>query len=221
MGTFFGTSPSDTSTTTNDIPDWQKPYVEDYMAQAKQLQNNQPTYMPSQGTTQGIGALGAIAGQDTLGQNAATNLNSTLNGDYLYGGEGFNAAFDAAKRKIMPSIGAAFTKAGQYGDSSGRDLAQTQALGDIFASQYAQERSNQMNAAQLAPSVASAQYMPAQQTLAAGSLQDQIARQPYLDKWNALNQYKGATGGSYGNQSSTPVYTNYAGQALGLASMFM
>lgn len=73
----------------------------------------------------------------------------TLNGDYLYGGPGFNAAYQAAANKIIPQVDSQFNQAGRL-HSGLADTAKTQALSDAFASQYGQERQNQLNAAQLA-----------------------------------------------------------------------
>lgn len=79
---------------------------------------------------------------------ASEALTDTAAGDYLFGGEGFNAAVDAAVRRATPGIVSTFGAAGAGGATSG--LAQ-EALGtaaiDAFARQYAQERANQLGAA--------------------------------------------------------------------------
>jgi hypothetical protein len=72
----------------------------------------------------------------------------TLRGDYLFGNPGFNEAYDAAARKIIPQVDSAFERSGRTGSGLAQQ-AKTQALSDAFASQYAQERSNQMQAASL------------------------------------------------------------------------
>lgn len=221
MGSFFGTEPSGsmTTTTTNDIPDWQKSYVQDYMTKAQTLQNNMPSYMPSTNTTQGINALTNVSGQ--LPVDASQYASNTLNGDYLNSSQ-FNNNVDAAIRRTIPNVNANFTNAGQYGDSSGRDLAQTQAVSDAYSGVYNDERNRQQQVLQMSPSIQQSAYMPAQQQLAAGSLQDQIARQPYQDQWNALNMYRTDANGNFGSTgtSNTPIYTDTASDALGLAGMF-
>lgn len=223
MGSFFGSEPSSTQTTTNtqSIPDWQQPYVQNYMASAQNLQAQLPTYTPSANTTAGINQLTGAANNDTTATNANAALNKTLQGNYLYGNPGFNAAYQAASDQILPQVNAGFTNAGQYGDSSGRQVAQTQALGNIWANMYQQNQQNQLNAIGMSPNVQNSLYVPAQQTLAAGNLQDQIARQPYQDQWNALNMEGNASKGAYGGTSTnnTPVYTNTGASALGLAGM--
>jgi hypothetical protein len=75
-------------------------------------------------------------------------LESTAGGDYLYGGEGFNRAVDAAVNAATPRVASAF--GGSVGGASGSGLAR-QAIGqsalDAFAGQYGNERRNQLGAA--------------------------------------------------------------------------
>ncbi len=72
----------------------------------------------------------------------------TARGDYLYGGDGFNAAYDAASRKIIPQVDSAFERSGRTGSGLAQ-TAKTQALADAFAGQYGQERQNQLAAGQM------------------------------------------------------------------------
>jgi hypothetical protein len=95
--------------------------------------------------------LAPIASQYNSPQmQAANKLNTdTLNGNYLYGGQGFNAAVDAATRKILPQVNSSFERAGRTGSGLAAQ-AQTQAIADAFAGQYGQERNNQLQAGGLA-----------------------------------------------------------------------
>lgn len=95
--------------------------------------------------------LGPIASLYSTPQMQASNQLSTdtMNGKYLYGGDGFNAAFDAASRKILPQVNSAFERAGRTGSGLAAQ-AQTQALGDAFANLYGQERNNQIQSQGLA-----------------------------------------------------------------------
>lgn len=83
-----------------------------------------------------------------IGDASRDALTATANGDFLFGGDGFNAAVDAAVRRATPGILSTFGAAGAGGATGG--LAQ-EAIGtaavDAFASQFAQERNNQINAA--------------------------------------------------------------------------
>lgn len=67
-------------------------------------------------------------------------------GKYLHGGKGFDAAYKAAYNKIIPDIQSRYNRAGQFGSGLARQ-AEAQALADAFASQYGQERQNQLSAA--------------------------------------------------------------------------
>jgi hypothetical protein len=80
-----------------------------------------------------------------LGAATNSNVMRNMNGDYLYGGSGFNAALDAAQRQVLPQVNSAFERAGRTGSGLAAE-AQTRALGDAFASQYGQERQNQLAA---------------------------------------------------------------------------
>jgi hypothetical protein len=83
--------------------------------------------------------------QSNINQNLIT---PTINGSYLHGGDGFNAAYNAASNKIIPQVQSQFEQAGRT-NSGLAQTAETQALADAFASQYGQERQNQLAAGQL------------------------------------------------------------------------
>lgn len=98
--------------------------------------------------TQATDALGNAITADVIPAASRSALESTASGDFLYGGEGFNAAVDAAVRAATPGIRSTFGAAGAGGATGG--LAQTaiaQAGIDAFARQFANERSNQLGAA--------------------------------------------------------------------------
>lgn len=105
---------------------------------------------------QGVSA-GGLPGQDQLQQmlgqsgipSAATDaLTQTAQGDFLFGGQGFDQAVQAAMRAARPGILSTFGSAGAGAASGG--LAQ-QAIAqsgiDAFARQFGQERQNQLGAA--------------------------------------------------------------------------
>ena len=94
----------------------------------------------------------ALSGLNQLATNDPSNqgintLQKTASGDFLSGGQGFDAAVQAAVNSATPHIASAF--GGTAGGLSG-GLAR-QAVGDTaidaFASQFGQERKNQLNAA--------------------------------------------------------------------------
>lgn len=95
----------------------------------------------------GMDRLAAIGGGvNDISRGA---LEATARGDYLYGGEGFDRAIDAAMNRIRPQLATTFGGAGP-GAGTGA-LAQTaiaQAVADTFAGQYGQERGRQLGAAE-------------------------------------------------------------------------
>lgn len=154
---------------------------------------------------------------------------STLNGDYLYGGPGFNQAVDAATRYTIPQVQSQFTMAGR-GGSGLASTAQTQAIADAFANQYSNQQANQFKYASIAPMLAQNDYNDisqlgnvgtAVQGQAQSQLTDQVNRFNYYQnlpsQW--LGQYSGMLQGAYpGSQQTTqtPLYSNpYLGAAGG------
>lgn len=85
------------------------------------------------------------------GSPAVNQWNKTLQGDYLYGGQGFNQALQAAHSQIAPMVQGQFEAGGRYGGGLAQE-AETSALANAFAGMYGQERQNQM-AAMMNPSL--------------------------------------------------------------------
>jgi hypothetical protein len=96
------------------------------------------------GDLAGMDILSQLAGQSAIPQQTLDTLNQTAQGDFLFGGQGFDQAVDAAVRAALPRVGSAFggrTGAGLADAAIGRSAT------DAFASQFAQERQNQLGAA--------------------------------------------------------------------------
>lgn len=160
----------------------------------------------------------ALSQQAQMAQNSPTAglLDATMRGDYLYGGDGFNAAYNAAANKIMPQVNSSFARAGRTGSG----LAQTAmagALGDAFAGQYGQERNNQMQAMAMAPQV---RYADMDRLAQVGNMREGLQREYANEGWDRLGKYNSLIQGNYGgtSTSSQPVYRNRAAGALGGAS---
>jgi len=97
---------------------------------------------------------------------------------------------------------------------------------NIYGGNYANERQNQMQAAQLAPQTAQLNYFDANQMLNAGRLRDvynQNVRNDDVNRWNfnqerpwdALGRYQQMIQGNYGGVQTRPVYQNSTGQFFG------
>lgn len=91
-------------------------------------------------------ARGAVDFTETPG--ARETLDATSRGDFLFGGEGFNAAVDAAVRQAQPHIMSAFGGDAASVNSGLSQHAIGQSAIDAFASQFGQERNRQLGAAE-------------------------------------------------------------------------
>jgi len=186
------------STTTMEPPKYLQPYLEDIAGQAQGI------YQPGlTGAEQG--AIGAAQGL-TAGQTGLGATEATARGDYLYGGQGFNQALDAASRRIIPQVNSQFARSGR----SGSGLAQTamaQALSDSFAGQYGQERGRQQQAAMASPGLQGQQM---------GNILSQ-AQMPQDILFGNLGRYANIINpqASMGGQQTSPMYKNSAAGGLG------
>ena len=99
--------------------------------------------------TQATDALGNIIQGELIPGATTEALTRTAQGDFLFGSPGFDAAVQAAVRAAQPGILSTFGRGGAGAGTGG--LAQAaigRAATDAFASQFAQERANQLQAAQ-------------------------------------------------------------------------
>jgi len=78
--------------------------------------------------------------------SALNALRNTAGGEFLFGGQGFDRAVDAAVRAAQPRILSAFGGAGRADGGLAR-AAIGEAATDAFASQFGQERGRQLSAA--------------------------------------------------------------------------
>jgi hypothetical protein len=205
------------------------------------------TVAPFSGNTQaGLNQIADTARAGTpVADSAQNQVNATLQGDYLnsnpYLDAMYNNAASAVTRNyseaVAPSIQANFGLAGRGGsnsyfnalDSSQQQLGQQ--LGgmaaNIYGGNYANERSNQMAAAQMAPGTAQLNYYDASQLLNAGGMQDTYNQNVINDKvnrfnqqqnrpWDALGRYNSMINGQYGGVSTQPQYGGGFAQNLGI-----
>jgi len=183
-----------TVTTTQQSAPWsgQSPYLEWLYGQAQNLPQQQyfpgSTVVPqSPETLQALNLQSqrALSGSpvQTAGQNM---LAGTLQGDYLYGGPGFNAAFDAAQRRITPAVQGQFEGAGRFGGGLAQE-AETSALSDAFAGLYGQERNRQMQGLSQVPAMAALDYADIGALSNVGQQREAFAGQQLADQMNRWN----------------------------------
>lgn len=188
-------------------------------------------FTPTQLQAQDLSIQRALNGSPVT--NAAqTNITDTLNGNYLYGGPGFDAALNAASNRIIPQVNSSFEANGRYG-SGLNQVAQTQALGDSFASLYNNERGRQMQAGVQAPGLANTDLTNLNLLSQVGSQQQSQNQNAINDAMNLYNYNQqlpysnlrdyaslivpGAGLGS-GKTSTTPITRNRTTGALGGAA---
>jgi len=204
----------------------QQPYLKDIYAQTGGLYGSGMGYTPYSGPRvaglsdiqrQGMetGYQNILSG-NTPAQAAGGMLNKTLQGDYLGGANPYldqvfatsaQNVTDQFNRNILPSIKTAGVQSGMY-DSSRQGIAEGLAAGEaqknlaqlsanIYAPAYESERSRQIQAATLAPSLSN---WDAQQLMGLGGIeQDMMQRE--LDAmqqyWNEYQQAPWSRLGSY------------------------
>ena len=205
-------------------PAWMRPYLQNAFSEAGNLYNNSGPFIgfnPQQEQAMGLISDRALQGTPGVFGDVNNQLSSTLQGDYLHGGSGFNAAYQAAANKIIPQVNSAFGAAGRSGSGLAA-TAQTQALGDAFAGLYGQERGRQLQAASLAPGVAQAQQGLDYQNLAALQGVGDARRGMDIEQrdypWANLQRYAGLLGGlsgAGGQTQTTQMYKNPLVGALG------
>lgn len=191
-------SPAGTTTTTQDVPEWQKPYIQDLLGMARQ------TFNANQSNPTAL----------NLSNAGAQNLQATINGDFLSPDSNpyLKATYDKAARGVtdtynyttIPQLSRAFGNQQAFGTNSAfNELFQkanqglATGLGDlatgIYGGNYQTERGRQYSGA-----------------LGASDYANSYAQSPYAN----LNAYANIVGKPYGSQTQNPYFTNSAGGAL-------
>ncbi len=215
-----GSRQSAPTQTTQVVEPWAeaKPYLTYGMQQARNLYDNNGgfNYFPGQtvvgfdpATTNALNMTEqrAMAGSPLL-RGAQSNLASTVSGDFLNGNQYLDGAINTASRglvrnfneAVVPSLNASFARSGRYGSGAqarafsnvANDLG-TQ-LGDISTrmsfDNYNAERGRQIQAAALAPQLASADYNDLAKLGEVGAARENQAQQVLNDeiaRWDNNN----------------------------------
>ena len=192
------TTASPTMATTSNIDPTIQPYLSYGLSEAQKLyQGGGPQYYggqtyvsPSEQTQTGLQALEQRASKGSpLTGAAQSQLQGTIQGNYLSGNPFFQGAFNpaaqAAESKFKQSlgdIGSAASKAGRYGSGAmstmqqgasgqfAKTLADT--AGTLAYQNYSDERGRQQAATMAAPAMAQADYADIQNMLKAGQMRE-------------------------------------------------
>jgi len=174
----------------------QQPYLEELYRSAGSLKEQQAypgqtyaDFSPESEAAMGMQEQRALQGSPILaaGQEATR---ATAAGDYLYGGEGFNRAYAAAERQILPGISGSFSQAGRYGSGLHQESL-SRGLGDAFAQLYSKERGLQSSAAAMSPQMAQADYMDIKSLGQVGAMREGKQQQEINDlvkRWEFSQQ---------------------------------
>ena len=165
MGGKSGRPIQQTQTTQPSIPGFLSPFLSQGASVANTALGNLSGHLSGAGAqdlvagfnqdqTTSFDLLRGIAnGQGGFLPSALNAVQSTADGDFLFGGQGFDQAVQAAVSTAQPSILSAFGGAGR-GTGGLAQAAIAQQATDAFARQFGQERGRQLNAAQLLPQFA-------------------------------------------------------------------
>lgn len=165
--------------------------------------------------------LAKTQGPSGLETAARQQFKDTIEGDYLYGGPGFNAAYNAAANKIIPQVSSMFSGGGRLNSGLAQG-AMTSNLGDAFAGLYNQERARQLAAATQYPSMQQAQLQRLGIPLALGQEADQLRRQRMFapqQQLGWLGQQLGTVPTGNMTTTSEPNQSSLLGNLLGIGSM--
>lgn len=226
VGSLFGGSKGGTTQAVQSNSPWAgaQPHLLNLFQGAQNLYNQGPfSYTPSPFTTQAQNLMvqraqdpNSITGQ-TMGQ-----LGDTISGKYLTPDS--NPYLKASVEDALGLAGSAYAK--QFGGAAGQNLGNSgyqeslaRGLGaaatNAYSNAYGQERQNQLNAMQLAPTLGN---LDASQLAGVGGQQEALAQQQYQSPWQNLAQYQAMISGQPGGSSVTqqPYFTNPLANALGL-----
>ena len=188
------TTASPNMATTSNIDPTIQPYLSYGLQEAqKQYQAGGPQYYggqtyvsPSEQTQTGLQALEARASRGSpLTGAAQSQLQGTIQGNYLSGNPFFQGAFNPASQSsesrfkaALGNIGSAASKAGRYGSGAMNTMQQgasgqfaktlADTAGTLAYQNYADERGRQQAATMAAPAMAQADYADIQNMLRAG-----------------------------------------------------
>ena len=211
--------PSSQQTSTQTSTPWSgvQPYMTDYLSKAQQA-TNQPYnfyngstvagFSPEQQAGMNLGTNRALAGSPAL-NSANTSITDTLNGNYLspdsnpYLKQNVNTALDDVQSRVNSQF-----SGNNYGSSANQELL-AKNLGQTAAGMYGQnftnERNNMMQAANLAPTLANADYLDANQLQNIGAQRQGLSQ-----------QYLNAASGQFNNAQQYPFQQlQRYGQAIG------
>jgi len=158
---------------------------------------------------------------------AQGELTKTLSGDYLDPSQ--NPAFQKAAGDIQSRVAGMYSAAGRYGSGAMANQAR-EALSDLAAQTYGDERQRMVQGMLFAPTLANQDYTDAAKLAEVGGVREDLAQQGIneamqrynfnqMEPWQRLGLYNNLVQGNYGGQTEStttlPRRSLGAGDALG------
>jgi hypothetical protein len=194
---------NDTTVQSNDVPDWVRPYAQNYM-QASQNVANRPYQAYDQSTVANLNpyqtagynaqAQRAMQGNQTM-DAAAGEVNKTLGGGYLNSNPYLDSMVDRASQDVQRNMTSVDARSGSFGNS-GVQEATARGLADVSANirgaDYQQERGRMAGAVNQAQGIANQDYTDAERLINAGQgfqQQDQAQRSDDYNRFLEARNY--------------------------------
>lgn len=171
LGGFSSSKPAGVTTTTEDLPEWLKPYASMGMLGLADAYKDNPT------------------GESALTTAGSDYMTDVIGGDYLNNNPYLDDVYNKAAGKVTAGVNANFSKAGRYGSGAHQGVL-AENLGnlatDIYAGNYNQERTRQQQAGLMAPetgaSILNQRFLPAQNVLSGvGRIKGGTTSTPYFE----------------------------------------
>tara|TARA_R110001632_G_scaffold27194_1_gene73128 strand:+ start:159 stop:968 length:810 start_codon:yes stop_codon:yes gene_type:complete len=237
-----GSNPTNVTTTTSAEPsEFVKPYVSEAFDQAQNLfQSETPNFYPNQTYTDfapetnlamQLGTARAL--NNPLLASSQNEINSILQGDYLSPTSNpySQALYNQMAGDVTSGVQSQFSKAGRLGSAANQEVLASE-LGNIanqvYGGQYDKERANMMNATQIAPQLAQADYTDIQalggigqqkESMDMAKIQDAMSRFDFEQQkpYYKLREYLGSIGANVPTTTSQtrPVFRNTGAGLLG------
>ena len=216
-----GSNPQNITTTTSSEPsEFVKPYVTEAFDQAQNMfQSASPNYYPNQTYTDFSPESNAAmqlatnrAMNNPLLASSQSEINNILQGNYLDPSTNkySQQLYDQIAGDVTSGVQSQFSKAGRLGSGANQEVLASELgkLGtQVYGDQYNRERANMVNATQIAPQLAQADYQDIQALSGIGQtkeamdmakIQDSMARFDFEQQkpYYKLREYLGSIGSS-------------------------
>lgn len=237
-----GSNPTNVTTTTSAEPsDFVKPYVSEAFDQAQNLfQSASPNFYPNQTYTDFAPETNAAmqlatnrAMNNPLLASSQSEINNILQGNYLDPSTNkySQQLYDQIAGDVTSGVQSQFSKAGRLGSGANQEVLASELgkLGtQVFGDQYNRERENMVNATQIAPQLAQADYTDIQalggigqqkEAMEMAQIQDAMARFDFEQQkpYYKLREYLGSIGANVPTTTAVtkPQFRNTGAGLLG------